>query len=230
MLLRRDRYVISEETLSDTRIAVKAAQEGGLASQLSLTTFMLGFVLLWHDDLDQAEKEMLSALKLAETTGDVTIMSRCLTYLTVLHRKRGDIEKVRQYAARSQETAAIGQMIEYTGMAQANLAWAARREGRSAEARELGDAAWETMQRTPQAQMMSWVAVWPLVALRLEAGRIADAVEYARLLIKPTTQPQPEELALPIQSAIDAWERGETENARIHLTKAAELAEPKGYL
>ena len=230
MLLRRDRYVISEETLSDVHLAVKAAHEGALASQLSLTTFMLGFALLWHHDLDQAEKEFLSALKLAETTGNVTIMSRCLTYLTVLHRKRGDVEKVRHYAARSQETAAIGQMIEYTGMAQANLAWAARREGRSAEARELGDTAWETMQKTPQAQMISWVAVWPLVGLRLEDGRIADAIEYSRLLMKPSTQPQPEELAVPLQSAIDAWERGETENARIHLTKAAELAEPKGYL
>jgi serine/threonine protein kinase/tetratricopeptide (TPR) repeat protein len=230
MNLRRWRYVVSEEMLSDIRLGHMAAQEGGIAGQICLTTFLFGFVLLWHHDLDEAEKQLLSALQLAEKTGDVTVMSRSLTYLTVIHRQRGNIEKVRHYAARSQETAAVGQMIEYVGMAQANLAWAERRDGRIMEARELGESAWATMQKTPQVQMFPWVAGWPLLAINLVEGRGADAIEYARGLLNPTAHPQPEEIAIPLQAAIEAWEQGRGEDANMHLTKAAELAEPLGYL
>ena len=230
MNLRRWRYVISEEMLNDIRLGVIAAHEGGIMSQKSLTTFMLGFVSLWKHNLEEAEKQLLSALHLAETTGDVTIMSRSLTYLTVVHRKRGDVEKVRHYAARSQETAATGQMIEYVGMAQANLAWSERRDGRILEARELGNTAWSTIQKTPQAQMFAWVAVWPLLAISLAEGRGANAIGYARELLNPTAQPQPEEIAIPLQAAINAWDQGQTESAILQLTKAAELAEPLGYL
>jgi tetratricopeptide (TPR) repeat protein len=230
MTYRRDRYVISDETLAYNSQALSAAQQSGSPGELAWAQFLSGFSRLWHGDLNEAEETLQASLQLCERTGDVTTQSRCLTYLTVTYRKRGDIEKVRRFAARSQEAAAIGQMIEYVSMAEANLAWAARREGKLAEARELGEAAWMTMQKTVQAQMFVWVAVWPLIGICLAQNRLAEAVEYARKLFSPTTQPQPKAVAACLQAAVHAWEQGKPEKASTSLTQAANLAEPLGYL
>jgi eukaryotic-like serine/threonine-protein kinase len=230
MNLRRDHYVVSEETLTYAAQAVSAAQQSSIQSELAWPQFMLGFSLLWHGDLEKAEEALQVTLHITELTGDVTTQSRCLTYLTVTYRKCGDVENVLKYAARSLEVAAIGQMIEYTSMAQANQAWAARRQGKLLEAKELGMAAWETMQKTIQSQMFAWVAVWPLLGLSLAQNQITDAVDFVRKLLAPTTQPQPEALAAPLQAAIQAWEQGKTEQAAAALHQAAKLAEPLGYL
>ena len=182
-------------------------RETGVGSEQNFAEFVLGFDLLWHWDLKEAEKQFLIALQASERTGDVTTETRCLTYLTVTYRKLGDVPNVKTYAARSLEAAAIGQMIEYIGMAQANLAWAARREGKILEAQKLAEAAWETLQKTIQSQMFSWVAVWPLIGIYLAQNRTAEAIEFARMLLAPTTQPQPETIAALLQAAIQAWEQ-----------------------
>jgi hypothetical protein len=226
--LRRDRYVVSSEILSDAERTIAAAREIGDEGTLSLAEFVLGFTLLWHGEFEAAEKHLQAALQWREKSGDLGAQAQCLTYLTITFRKRGDVESVRRYAERSQETAISAQATSYLSMAQANLAWAARRAEQLAEARALGEAAWETMKQTPQSQMFNWIAVWPLVGSSLDQMRIADAVDYARLLLDPKTQPQPDALAALIQDAIQAWEQAQPEQAYALLTQAAELAEPMG--
>ena len=49
--------------------------------------------------------------------------SRRLTYLTVIHRRRGKVGTARCYAERSLSSAANARMIEYVGMAKSNRAW-----------------------------------------------------------------------------------------------------------
>jgi len=230
MTYRRDRYVISDETFSYNTQALTAAQQADSPTDLAWTHFLVGFSHLWHLDLDEAEEHLQTSLRILEQIGNVTLQSRSLTYLTVTNRKRGNIEKVRKYARQSQDAAAIGQMIEYTSMAQANLAWVARREGELAEARQLAETAWETMQKTTQAQMFNWVAVWPLVGVCLAQERILEAVGYARQLFLATTQPQPEALATLLLAAIQAWEQSQSVQARALLTQAVPLAEQLGYL
>jgi eukaryotic-like serine/threonine-protein kinase len=230
MALRRDRYVVSDEILADAERASVAARETGDEGTLSLAEFVLGFTLLWRGEFEVAEKHLQTAFQWREKTGDLGGQAQCLTYLTVTYRKQGDIEKVRRYATHSQETAVSAQSIAYISMAQANLAWAAYRTGQLAEARALGEAAWETMQSTPQAQMFNWIAVWSLIGISLAQMRIADAVDYARLLLDPKTQPQPETLAVSLKAAIQAWEQEQPEVAHACLIQAAELAEPLGYL
>jgi class 3 adenylate cyclase/DNA polymerase III delta prime subunit len=229
-LVRRDRYVISDEILAYVRKAVEILRETGVGSEQTFAEFHLGFELLWHGDLKEAENQLLIALQASERTGDVTTETRCLTYLAVTYRKLGDVPNVKTYAARSLEAAAIGQMIEYTGMAKANLAWAARREGKILEAQKLAEAAWETMQKTIQSQMFNWVAVWPLIGICLAQHQTAEAIDFARMLLAPTTQPQPETIASPLQAAIQAWEHGRPAQAFASLTQAVALAKPLGYL
>lgn len=242
MALRRDRYVVSEETLPHAHTAVIAAQESGDLGETAWAQFLLGFSHLWHGDLAEAEEHLQTALGLAERVGDVTLQSRCLTYLTVTWRKRGQVEKVRDLALRSLAAAQVGQMLEYIGMAQANLAWAARREGNLVEAQEMGQTALALFQQTMQAQMFPWIVLWPLIGVRLaqnqaasapaeaDAEADAEAVEYARGLFTSTGQPQPDALASVIETAIQSWEAGQPEKAHTCLVQAAALAEQMGYL
>ncbi len=227
--LRRDRYVVSDEILADAERAMAVTREIGDEGTLSLADFVLGFTLLWHGEFEAAEKHLQASLQWRERSGDLGAQAQCLTYLTITFRKRSDVESVRRYAERSQEISISAQAMSYLSMAQANLAWVARRSQQMEEARTLGEAAWETLRQTPQAQMFNWIAVWPLVGINLAQQRIADAIDYARLLLDPRTQPQPEPLAALLQSAIHAWEQDQPEQASADLTQAARLAEPLGY-
>jgi len=229
-MMGRDRYVISDEILALNRQALSILKEVGVGSDYIFAEFSLGFSLLWHGDLDEAEKQLLNSLQASERMGDVTIKTRVLTYLAITYRKRGDVPKVLEYAARSLEAAAIGQMIAYTLYAQANQAWAARREGKLDKARQLAVSAWETMQKTRTPLMFAWMPVWPLLAICLAEERVAEAVDYARILFGPMAQPQPEAIVAHLQAAIQAWDQGQPEEASTELAQAATLAEPLGYI
>ena len=78
--------------------------------------------------------------------------------------------------------------------------------------------------------VFTWMVAWPLLGIALAQNRTAEAVDLARKLVAPTTQPQPEAIASPLQAAIQAWEQGQPDQAYTHLTEAAALAEPLGYV
>jgi hypothetical protein len=71
MASRRDRYVISEETLGYARAWMAAAEEIGEPVQVAVAQFNLGFSLVWYGDLDEAESTFHHALGFAERAGDV---------------------------------------------------------------------------------------------------------------------------------------------------------------
>lgn len=227
--LRRDRYVVSDEILADAERAYAAARETGDDGTLSLADFVLGFTRLWHGEYELAEKYLQASFQWRERSGDLGAQAQCITYLTITFRKRNDVDGVRRYAERSQEISNNAQALSYLSMAQANLAWVARRGGHIEEARLLSEAAWEVMQHAPQAQMFNWIAVWPLAGINLVQQRLAEAVNYARLLLDPRTQPQPAALAALLSAAIQAWEQNQPEQAADYLTQAAAIAEPLGY-
>ena len=230
MALRRDRYVVSEETLTDAHAAVAAAQESENLREVGWAQFMLGFTYLWHGDLDEAERQLQAALELTEQTGDVTVQSRCLTYLTITNRKRGQVAEVRDIASRSLVVATAGKMPEYISMAKGNLAWVARRQGNLSQAQELGQAAFDLFKQTVQGQMFPWVVLWPLIGTRLAQNQIAEAIEYVRGLFTPTGQLPPEALASVLEEVIQSWEGGQTEKTQVYLVQASQLALQMGYL
>jgi tetratricopeptide (TPR) repeat protein len=228
--LRRDRYVVSDEALTHGHAAVAAAQESENVNEIAWAQFMLGFALLWHGDLDEAEEQLKGALQLTERTGDVTLQSRCLTYLTITNRKRGQVREVRDTALRSLVVATTGKMPEYISMAKGNLAWVARRQGNLAEAQEQGQAAFDLFKQTVQGQMFPWVVLWPLIGTSLARHQIAEAIEYVRGLFTPTGQLPPDALALVLEAVIQSWEGGQREKTHSYLIQASELAQQMGYL
>lgn len=225
---RRDRFLVSADTLGDISSAVDAAHESGDLCELAFAVTMRGMCHLWRRDLDEAEKNLRIGLELSERIGDVERQILGLTYLAVTYRCFKRVDAVRQYAERSLHAALAGNMPFYIGSARANLAWADWFEGRPAEALAHVRAAMEAWGATPNP--VQWLALWPSLAVALAEERNREAIDHARLLIPPPAMRMPEALESLVQAAIEHWDEGETEEARAFLTQAAELAQRTGWL
>jgi predicted ATPase/class 3 adenylate cyclase len=225
MALRRDRYVASEETMAHAQASLEAIRESGKQSAIALAQFSVAFSHLWRGELDEADEYMQAALKLAERIGDVVVQSRCLTYLTILCRKRRQLEKVQHYISRALDVATTGNMLEYISTAKANLAWVNWYEGNLSEAQENGRIALEMWQQAPLVYPFKWTALWPLISVAHIQHQVSEAVDYARSLLEPAQQQLPDALTALLEEAIWFWERGELETAHNHLNQAIELAQ-----
>jgi DNA-binding SARP family transcriptional activator/predicted ATPase len=230
---RRDRYVVSEETLDFCRIALAIARESEDSGDIAWARFLLGFSQLWCGDLDDAEKQMEAALALAEETGDVVHQSRCLAYLAVLHRKRDQLGQARRYALRGLDAARVGQMPEYVGTAQANLAWVAWREDDLAQAEAYGQAALKSWGQLPAGHAscaFRWTALWPLVAAAAARNQIREAFAWLRALLEPSQQPPPTALKAAVESALRVAQGSDAGEAQRLLERSIALAGELGYL
>ncbi len=230
MNLRRERYVVSKETLEYARLSLAARLESENESAIAWARFYLGFASLWHGDLEQAEEQLQVAQVISEQTGDMTLQSRNLTYLTVLSRKRGQVEATRHIASQALAIATVLQLPEYMAMAKANLAWVAWHEGNLPEAHANGLAALELWQPLRVVYMFHWAALWPLISVELTQDQLTEAVDHARLLFDPQQSALPDTLNICIEAAIQSWDAGQLEAARTHLYQATTLAQEMGYL
>jgi DNA-binding SARP family transcriptional activator len=233
MYARRDRYTVSEETLALCQTALAISLESENLGEIAWARFVLGFSQLWAGDLDGAGRQMHTALALAERTGDVVHQSRCLTYLTILYRKRGQLDQVRDYASRSLTAATAAEMTEYVGTAQANLAWLAWRDGDLSQTEEKGREALATWHQLPAGYAscaLQWTALWPLIGAALARDQISEASRFARALREPTQQRLPDALTAAVEKAVAAWQADEPEPARAWLDRALVLAQEMGYL
>jgi hypothetical protein len=121
-------------------------------------------------------------------------------------------------------------MPYYIGMAKANLAWVAWREGNLAEVRELGCAALALWSQSSIFIPVRWTALWPLIATELAETRIPEAIAYARLLLVPGQHPLPEALYAAVEAALQEWDAGQRDTARRDLDQATMIAQQMGYV
>ncbi|MBC8075682.1 MAG: AAA family ATPase [Chloroflexales bacterium] len=227
---RSDRYVIADSTLHAARQSCLAQREAGLSSELAFVEFNLGFTLLWRGELDESQAQLQAALALAERIGDVTTQSRCLTYLTVLERKRGNVAAVQTLIGRSVAVATAGQMAEYVGAAHGNAAWVAWRTGDSAAAARLGHAAITRWQALTITYSFEWTARWPLLAVALQRHALPEALEHARHLLAAAQQRPPVALEGLLDQAVQRASMGDMALAHVLLTQALDPAHQHGYL
>ncbi len=233
MDLRRTRYVVSEEMLGYGRAYVAAQREIGDPGESAVAHFMNGFAHLWYGDLDTAHEELQTALSLATQTGDVTTQARCLTYLTVVFRKRGQVGEVRRLAARSLAAAATAHMPEYTATAQANLAWAAWREERLADCETEACAALERWSGLPAGHASAafqWTALWPLIGVCLAQDRTAEAAVQAGRLLDPALMRLPAAIEDTLSAALESWQRHDVTQTEALLERALAQAQVSGWL
>ena len=99
--LRANRYVANEEIIAFAENALAVSIKAGISERIPADQFGFGFSLFHYGDLDRAEKEISSALRLAEQRGDLSLETRCLTYLTIVRRKKRDVGQALSLAHRA---------------------------------------------------------------------------------------------------------------------------------
>jgi DNA-binding SARP family transcriptional activator len=233
MFYRRDRFTISDEVLGKIREWYKSNLELNDPTRMGPAHFSMGFSLLWHGDLAEAEKEMQAALEMTVQTGDVNLRARCFTYLTILYRRQELLQEVRTFAAQSEAVAKEAMMPEYAATARANLSWLAWREGDYQEARVNGRAALEIWGVLPEGHAscaFQWTALFPLLAVAFEERNFDEAIVCAEAILNDTQQKLPAALTVVLQNAATAHHEMQfTESADL-LAQAITLAQQMRYL
>ena len=232
-LNRSSRFGPSDEALDYARAAVDALPADAAPEVRGWPQFSLGFNLLMHGDHAEAEAALLAALAIAEQTGDLTMQTRCLAYLTAAARRQGQEAGVESYARRCLDLARAAAMYDYIGAGQAGLAWVAWQRSLAAaapaaslaEAERRGQLALEAWQQHPAIYPLHWQALWPLLGVALAQGRLADAIPHARTLCAPEQQILPAALAEPLAAALAAWDAGQTDEAHQNLQYAVDSAQ-----
>jgi class 3 adenylate cyclase/tetratricopeptide (TPR) repeat protein len=228
MVLRRNRYVVDDEAIGYTRRALAAAEASGDVVLLGHAWFALGTALLLHGDSVDAEENLRRALSIWERTGDVASQAACQTYLTVLARLAGDLDLVRQRAIEALKAATLANAVQYIGAAKANLAWTALREGREAEAKQLGTEALDCWAPLANAYGFKWQAIWPLLWLAVERDDLAEAKALADQLLAHSQQLPASDLRPLLKRVVgDSTDKSQIRDL---LRQAAGMAKTIGYL
>jgi class 3 adenylate cyclase/tetratricopeptide (TPR) repeat protein len=219
---RSNRFIVDEGIVADVRSArALFLTTGDNPENFHWQT--LGFVLLLHGDLTQAEGELEGALAAARRAGDKSLELFCLIFLAWGRLRQSDVAGVKERAVQSVDLVRA-QAFPTSGMAMALLSWVAWKEGRFAEAERLGEQALEQWRPTMVRYPFCWICLWPLVAVRLADGRWEGSVVVARELLKPPQMRLPVELEDVLRSAISAWDGGDPGLAAGRLGQALRLA------
>lgn len=227
--VRHTRYRIDEQILADVRAGVAAAQQGGEEREIAWVVFSLGFILLWNGDLAEAQVRLQAALEIVERTGDPVLRARCLCYLNITALRRHDVEGVRSGSAAASAAAEAAGYPEYVAAATAAMAWVAWRDERFDDVEPLARSALELWGATVVSYSWYWICLWPLVAVKLRAGRLAEAVAAGRQMLVAPQQRFPDELESLVESAGTAWDHGDHKLAARQLNDALQLACRLGY-
>ncbi len=242
--LVQKRHRVDEEVIATARAALAAAEAGGHTPllvrlpdpqrgdhEVGWKQYNLGRCLVLHGDLDEAEETLHAALATADRIGEEVLRLRSLCLLALTALRRYDAGAVASLVAEVLEGTAATQWPEYLAMAKASLAWLAWREGplrgggtsRAEEALAL----WA---KTTGGQPLHWICLWPLIAVRLRAGDVSEAVDASRQLLEPSQQRLPDELEPLVITAGAAWDSGDRELAGATLARAVELAHELHFL
>ena len=106
-LNQSNRFAPSDTALEYARAALEALPPPASPELRAPYQFALGFNLLWHGDLAEAEAELRTALDMAEQVGDVSLQARCLAYLTMTYRRLGRPTETDMYARRGLAVAEV---------------------------------------------------------------------------------------------------------------------------
>jgi hypothetical protein len=222
----RERYVASEESVSYCRNALAEIEQTGNTSLIGFAHFVLGNRLLWAGHLDEAEVELRTAINIAEQVGNTRLLTRCLMFLPCIFRQRGLVEEVRNVVTRALAMPEARNIAIIKG----HRAWVAWRDGNLAEAELYGRASLENRKGQRRVNAFLWVGIWPLIGIALAQEKIAEALNYVRMLLDFTLQPPPEQLETLLESVLHAWDAGQLEKARALLKQAVPLARELGFL
>ncbi|MHB8870599.1 MAG: ATP-binding protein [Thermoleophilia bacterium] len=224
---RRERFRPTAKTLSYSRAA--AASDSGIVHEPASGRFGLGFCLLLSDHLDEAEEVFPEALALAQEVGDTMQQAMILAYMSFLHRRRRDTDRVVELSDRCISAAREGAVTLYQGVAKANLSWVRWCAGDLSATEQLARDGLFDVTSSAVAYPFTWLARWPLIGVLLSRGEVADAAAHAAAILDPTQQELPPVLAEALVDSVTAWGEGRAGEAGDLLGAAHELADSLGY-
>jgi class 3 adenylate cyclase/tetratricopeptide (TPR) repeat protein len=222
---------VDDEDVANMRTALAAASQGDDEMVIGYAAQDLGVLLLFHDDLAEAQEHLERSLAIAERIGEALMRARGLTFLALTALRRHDVEAVRSLAPQAVPACEALACPAFVGEAMACLSWLAWQDGRPGDVVTLADEALEVLARTqgwfPQ---LGWIALWPLVAMHLGAGHVAEAFAAGRQMLEPSQQRLPDVLERALESACAAWESDEPEVAGVQLAETLRLAKQSNYI
>ncbi|MGO9657379.1 MAG: AAA family ATPase [Acidimicrobiales bacterium] len=220
------RHRINEDMLENARTGVSAAEQAGVEYDLATAVMILGSLLLWHGDIVEAQEKLEASRAIWERIGDQLFP---LSYLNLAALRRHDVEAVRSLSEQVLSAAQDTERPVHVILAKATMAWLAWRDGRPADVVAIANEALELWEGTAASYPCKLLCLWPLIAVHLSAGQVAEAVDASRQLLVPPQIRFPDELESLVQWAVAEWDRGERDRAAHKLADALELAERLGY-
>jgi eukaryotic-like serine/threonine-protein kinase len=226
-LFRQERYLPSDYTLEYAREQWDTDMDAPELARRSESEFQLGFALLWHGRLEEAERHLRQALALGERYRDRRRIVLSLTYLAATLRMQGRVGDVRTLADRLISEAAAAGLLGYVAAGKGHSAWVALRDGDGEAAERQAREALEWW-RSPSAYPFEWFARWPLLNALLERGDVEAAVDEARGMLLDVQQKLPDDQQSALSEAMAARGRGDREGAGRAL-KVARTAAAAGW-
>ncbi len=191
-----------------------------------IAVLILGELLLWHGDLVEAQEKLEGSRAIWERIGDPLFP---LSRLNLAALRRHDVEAVRSLSGQVLTLAEAAEDHIHVTLAKASMAWVAWRDGRPADVVAIASEALELWDATAVSYPCKLLCLWPLIAVRLSAGQIAEAVDASRQLLMPPQIRFPDELESLLEWVVAKWDGGERDLAARRLADALELAERLGY-
>jgi class 3 adenylate cyclase/tetratricopeptide (TPR) repeat protein len=222
--LGMSRYHPAARALEWTADCVELAVRNDDLAEVAEAYFLHAFVLMWRDEVEEAMAWFARTIAVCRRIGDATDELRGLVYLAVLHRRRGEVDEVVGLVDEAQGLLASTGLDAYISITHGNRAWVAWRRGDLDAARTEGEASREVLTRLPHMPL-SWIALWPLLAVRLEDGDLGAGVELARVLVDPAQMKLPDDLEAPLAQAVSAWGAGDEGETLGALQSAVRRAE-----
>ena len=223
-------FRVDETDIATMRAGLAAAAEGDEEKDAGYATYFLGRFLWLHGDLEAAREQMERSLAMAERIGESNLLGQSLLGLAQTALRRHETEAVRALMTRIAALVDAMASYEYTAGAKACLAWLAWQDGRPDDVITLSDEVAELMATTVGSGFyQGLIYLWPLTAVRLDAGQLAEAVAAARQLLRAARPRLTGDLESALAEAGQAWDQGDAARAREQLAAAVALARDLGY-
>jgi tetratricopeptide (TPR) repeat protein len=225
----QNRFRVDETDIANIRRSAEAAAQSEEEKDLGYATYFVGRLMWLHGDLAEAQRQGEKALALAERIGETLLLGESLLGLALTALRRHDVEAVRSLAPRAMAAASAMGISRGDSEVKACLAWLAWQDGRPDEVLTLAGQIAEHEAVVGSDSSVRWVYLWPLIAVHLRAGNIAEAVAACRQLRHPAQQRLPDELDSMAEAAAAAWAQGQPEIAGEMLAAALALARDLRY-
>lgn len=224
---RRTRFRHDDEVVGLAQAALRLAQAAEDEILVQRCRFGLGFVLLWRGEITLAIEALKAGAISSENAGNIPLLDRCLTYLTIAYRLMGQTQQVRELLPRCVAVAQSEENEVYLGVALANQAWLAYRAGDFATAAAQAHAALDHWRKL--AFPFHWLAAWPALAVAAKRGDWDTAITHARDMLAAEQHKLPDSLEDTLRAAIAAYPENSRQIAA-QLSRAIALARQESQL